>query len=93
MENRENYVSVHFSQIHNVKNMEKEYRNYFRFFMGNYYKEIPHIGKVLDMGCGLGETIFVLKKLGYSDITGIDYSMECVDFCVNNFSDGGIKVY
>lgn len=81
--NRENYISVHFAQIHNVADIEKEYSNYFKFFMGNYYKELPNNRqiKILDMGCGLGETLYSLQKLGYKNITGVDYSQECVDFC------------
>ena len=79
----DNYISVHFSQIHNIDKMEKEYSNYFKFFCGNYKKHMPtdRNAKILDMGCGLGEILFSLHKLGYRNVSGIDFSQECVDFC------------
>lgn len=77
------YLSLHLSQIHNVKNIRKEYIQYYKFFRGNFKGEIPYDRtiKILDMGCGLGEALFSLHKLGYCNITGIDNSKECVDFC------------
>ena len=89
--NREDYITMHFSQIHNIDKIEKEYANYYKFFMGNYYGEFTknRAARVLDMGCGLGETINALKKLGYKDITGVDYSRECVEFCRQHLYEGG----
>lgn len=79
----DNYISIHFSQIHEIDKIEKEYSNYFKFFCGNYKRHVPtdRNAKILDMGCGLGETLFSLHKLGYRNVTGIDFSQECVDFC------------
>ncbi|MDE7311629.1 MAG: class I SAM-dependent methyltransferase [Eubacterium sp.] len=79
----EKYLSLHLSQIHNIKNIRKEYEHYLKFFSGNFKKELPRNRKIkiLDMGCGLGETLFSLRKLGYYNVIGIDYSQECVDFC------------
>ncbi|MCS7232104.1 MAG: class I SAM-dependent methyltransferase [Elusimicrobiota bacterium] len=37
--------------------------------------------KILDIGCGFGETLFLLKKAGYTNIFGIDYSSVAVDIC------------
>jgi cyclopropane fatty-acyl-phospholipid synthase-like methyltransferase len=36
---------------------------------------------ILDIGCGLGQTLLSLKKEGYNNIKGIDISQEAVDSC------------
>lgn len=84
-ENKDRYITLHFSQIHNVEKMEKEYKAYDKFFAANYKKELPRSrrAKILDVGCGLGETLYSLYRLGYRNVTGIDCSRECVDFCNN----------
>lgn len=38
-------------------------------------KNVP----ILDMGCGAGYLIFLLKQLGYTDLTGVDSSIEQVN--------------
>ena len=75
-ENEEKYISIHLAQIHNIKRIKKEYADYYKFFKGNYKKELPHDRKIqiLDMGCGLGETLFCLRKLVYNYLIGIDHS-------------------
>jgi 2-polyprenyl-3-methyl-5-hydroxy-6-metoxy-1,4-benzoquinol methylase len=37
--------------------------------------------KILDVGCGTGYFLYLLKKLGYANYWGIDISKESVQFC------------
>ena len=39
--------------------------------------------KILDLGCGLGQTLNEIKKLGYSNVSGIDISDESVKALTN----------
>ena len=52
--------------------------------------------EIIDIGCGFGQTLLQLKKLGYTNIKGIDISNESVNYCtsiglnvikINNLSD------
>lgn len=81
--NNKGYISSHFGNIHDIEHIEKHYNNYFYFFSNNYKKYLPENknARIIDMGCGLGETLHCLKKLGYNNFLGIDYSEECVAFC------------
>lgn len=79
--------------------MEK--KNYFdlRNINPEYYKEykLPaylkkSIGnnkavKILDIGCGYGQTLIALRKAEYENISGIDISEEAVKYCVENNLD------
>ena len=38
--------------------------------------------KILDIGCGFGQMLSALHKLGYKSLVGIDISDEAVSFCV-----------
>jgi SAM-dependent methyltransferase len=37
--------------------------------------------KILDIGCGLGQTLSKLREYGYTSLTGIDISNEAIDSC------------
>jgi SAM-dependent methyltransferase len=37
--------------------------------------------KILDIGCGFGQTLISLKNAGYTDLTGIDISDEAITTC------------
>lgn len=37
--------------------------------------------KILDIGCGMGQFLWYLKKKNYQNFLGVDISKECVDFC------------
>jgi len=39
---------------------------------------------ILDIGCGLGQNLLALKKLGFSNLTGIDISIKAVEHCKKN---------
>jgi len=39
--------------------------------------------KILDLGCGFGQSLNALKNEGYSNITGIDVSTEAIKSCLD----------
>lgn len=43
--------------------------------------------KILDSGCGTGGLINVLKNNGYSNITGLDFSTYCINYCKKRFPE------
>lgn len=77
------YLGSIFNTGRNVDNIEKEYKDHFLYFKKNYSRFLPSDknAKILDAGCGLGHFLSFLKKLGYSNASGIDLSEELVDFC------------
>jgi len=42
--------------------------------------------KILDIGCGTGHFLYILKKLGYTNYWGIDISKESVQFCIEHIT-------
>lgn len=40
--------------------------------------------EILDVGCGLGDMLVLLKKEGYANLTGIDHSQVAVEVCKKN---------
>lgn len=50
--------------------------------------------EILDFGCGYGQNIAAIKKLGFSNIRGYDVEPAAIDFCQKNninIIDGRIK--
>jgi 2-polyprenyl-3-methyl-5-hydroxy-6-metoxy-1,4-benzoquinol methylase len=41
--------------------------------------------RILDVGCGTGGLINTLKNNGYLNITGLDFSTYCVNYCKKRF--------
>lgn len=77
---------------------ENQYKNYFnnRGVSCNFYKKynLPKYiadslpksfdKSILDIGCGLGQTMISLTKLGYKNVSGIDVSAEAIDSAKKN---------
>lgn len=51
--------------------------------------------RILDIGCGMGEFMLALQRLGYSSLEGIDLSQECINYCheigLSGASQGSVK--
>lgn len=45
-----------------------------------YYRLSRPAGKLLDVGCGLGRSLFFAGELGY-DVAGLDYDDDAIRFC------------
>ncbi|NTV48325.1 MAG: class I SAM-dependent methyltransferase [Geobacteraceae bacterium] len=74
---------------------QEVYENYFSFrnvapdFYSEYAlpaylkRELPNDpnAAILDIGCGFGQMLKALHAEGYKDLTGIDISMEAIEFC------------
>ncbi|MCI5123006.1 MAG: class I SAM-dependent methyltransferase [Candidatus Electrothrix sp. AR5] len=69
------------SQTLDLKNFEliaRKYRwNYQRFF-----SSLPKNARILDIGCGLGQFLFYLRKEGFQQLTGVDISQSQVDLAL-----------
>ena len=79
----DNYMSFIYASPERILGIEKE-------FMSHYFWNRKYINaflpddkksKILDVACGVGSNLFSFEKFGYKDITGIDISQECVNFC------------
>lgn len=49
-----------------------------------YYKKIlPQVkeSNILDIGCGFGQILLALKKIGYTNLKGIDIADEAINYC------------
>lgn len=76
----ENYVTNRLSKAHDA-----DYLIMSRYFNKNYTRFLSsYEERILDVGCGMGHFLFFLKKFGFSNVTAIDKSKECVDYCVGN---------
>lgn len=49
----------------------------------NYSKFLPESSeaRILDIGCGLGQFLDFLGRVGYTNFLGVDISGEAIDFC------------
>ena len=78
----ERYVSTKLGLVHDLANIEREYRKTVPFVRANYVKHFPPCdAHILDVGCGLGHFLYSFRELGYGKVQGLDSSPECVDFC------------
>ncbi len=61
--------------------VSSDYKNY---QLQDYLRSVLPIDKkarIIDIGCGLGQTLIALKKLGYNNVRGIDISTYAVEQC------------
>lgn len=74
----DNYIGSHFGYVH-----QDDYVLMGKYFRKNYRDFICATSdRILDVGCGMGHFLFFLKELGCNNVTGIDVSQECINFCL-----------
>ena len=67
-----------------LRGLDENY--YKKYILPQYiYNNLPEDknAKILDLGCGLGQTLNELKKIGYKNVSGIDISDEAVKALTN----------
>jgi SAM-dependent methyltransferase len=69
------FWSRHWSQIDIGRRMQIDRKDL--FLLNIFHNYLPHNGKVIEAGCGLGQWVKILREEGY-DIEGIDFSEETV---------------
>ncbi|MBJ7450441.1 MAG: class I SAM-dependent methyltransferase [Parachlamydiales bacterium] len=68
---------------------EKKFLEWGQVCLQNYY--LPHLpveknASILEIGCGCGRYLYLLKKLGFKNIEGIDISADQIQYAKNNFN-------
>ena len=79
----EKYITNQFSGFMDLAKIEREWSLLELYFRKNYLPHMP-VNKnaaIIDVGCGMGAFLNFCKVLGYSNASGIDLSVENVDFC------------
>jgi len=65
---------------------------YAKFTLPAYLCEVLPKDKnslIVDFGCGFGQTLLAIREKGYTNIAGIDISLEAIDFCEKQ----NLKIY
>lgn len=76
------YLS-HFCKLHDVDKIGEEYERAYLYMKDKiqiYLPKDPN-ANILDLGSGLGHSLYAFKKLGYKNVTGIEISSDCARFC------------
>jgi methylase of polypeptide subunit release factors len=53
-------------------------------FFGHFILQQPPVTKALDMGCGSGYFAFFLKKIGCTEVLGVDFNIDAVKCATEN---------
>lgn len=53
-------------------------------FFGNFILQQDAVETALDMGCGSGYFAFLLKKIGCTEVIGVDFNIDAVKCASNN---------
>ncbi|HEX7651797.1 MAG TPA: class I SAM-dependent methyltransferase [Candidatus Paceibacterota bacterium] len=77
-----NHISTMFGDLHDIDDIESEYRIHSRYFRKNYGPFLPDdkSASIADLGCGFGHFLHFLKENGYRQSVGVDVSPDIVSF-------------
>jgi len=83
MNSYEKYISHHFGNLHPAQTIHREYRRYLRYYNANIIPLLPKDKScsILEIGPGMGHFLYCLKQNGYTNVSAVDVSPECVTFC------------
>ena len=76
------YITNVIDNAHNLSNLENEYNKSFMLWKTYLYPLIGDFNrssKIVDIGCGLGHTLYFFNKLGYKNTSGIEISQENIN--------------
>lgn len=66
--------------LHNNPNPEEWHLENYEQIYGRFLPKNKKV-KILDIGCGMGQFLWFLKKHGYQNFLGVDISAQCIAFC------------
>jgi 2-polyprenyl-3-methyl-5-hydroxy-6-metoxy-1,4-benzoquinol methylase len=69
------------SQNVDIKSFERMARKY-RWNYQRFFSRMNKSANILDLGCGVGQFLFYLKKYGFDNLTGIDISNSQIDLAL-----------
>jgi 2-polyprenyl-3-methyl-5-hydroxy-6-metoxy-1,4-benzoquinol methylase len=78
-----NYISTRLSDTYDAKKTNDLYEKYAPFVKYNFIRHFPGDKniKIVEVGVGFGQMLYALRHYGYENVSGVDLSPECVDFC------------
>ena len=76
----DNYISNHNKKLYGEMSLSK-ITAYFPVLNHYYGRHLPadKNARILDLGCGDGNSVYWLQQLGYKNASGIDFSKEQID--------------
>ena len=77
------FFSAGFEQVNRG---DAGYAHHFEFYAKNFGSFLPESkkAKILDIGCGLGQFLFYIDKIGYINYEGVEISKEMYDYTRTN---------
>lgn len=94
------YEKYFSNQGDNATNLEQsmEHRQYYNDHFLSRFLPKEKNSRLLELGCGYGNILASLRKLGYSEVTGIDCSPEAIEFLhltnsVQNIIQSDINIF
>jgi len=75
-----------------IDHYEKGRCNEVRGMMGQEIGEIPRGIHILDVGCGIGNSLFALYANGFRDIYGLDIERQLVEYARKNVPNANLVV-
>ena len=93
---KKNTTKNHYSELFASFNNKNIFIEPEKFLMKRFLRNKINIKKfksknAIDMGCGIGRYTFVLKKIGFEKVLGIDYSKRNINFAKKISSVNKIK--
>ena len=94
----DNYISNHNKSLYGETNISK-IKAYFPVLNHYYGRHIPadKNARILDLGCGDGNSVYWLQQLGYKNTCGIDFSAEQIakgkSMGIENLQNGDLLKY
>ncbi|MBI5079274.1 methyltransferase domain-containing protein [Candidatus Wolfebacteria bacterium] len=92
------YVSTQTSQLYgelNLSDFEKQF-SVFKSYFGKFLPENKE-ANIVDLGCGNGDLVFWLQKIGFKNVSGVDYGKEQIElakkFGVKNVVQADLKEF